>query len=66
MFWELHSQSYIYRLTEPPTLEPDVLERHKTYIVCAQLGASAGLLGACLLGLEQPLRSAASEAIYAH
>ena len=55
MFCELRSRSYVYRLTQPdilePALEPVQLERHKTYILRAELGSSAGLLGACLYGL---------------
>jgi len=34
------------------------LQRHKTYILPAQLGTQAGLLGACLLALragERPM-----------
>lgn len=49
MFKELHRRSYIYRLTQPDELEPSQLERHKTYIQRAKLGASSGLLGSCLL-----------------
>ena len=52
MFQELHSRSYIYRLTEPVDLNPSTLERRKTYIVRAQLGSGAGLLGSCLLPYE--------------
>jgi glucokinase len=54
MFRELRIRSYIYRLTEPSALEPEQLDKQKTYIMRAQLGTAAGLLGACLLGLEQP------------
>ena len=53
MFRELQVRSYVYRLTAPVILQPDHLERHKTYILGAQLGPSAGLLGACLLPLQQ-------------
>jgi glucokinase len=49
MLKELSRRSYIYRLTEPEEREPMVLQRHKTYILQAQLGTKAGLLGACLL-----------------
>ena len=52
MFRELRRRSYIYRLTEPSELYPTVLEHHKTYIMRAQLGANAGILGACLLPSE--------------
>lgn len=52
MFRELSSRSYIYRLTEPRQHAPDRMELNKTYILPAQLGATAGLLGACLLPLQ--------------
>lgn len=54
MFEDLRARSYIYRLTEPRVLEPDHLEPNKTYILRAQLSSTAGLLGACLLGLQPP------------
>lgn len=53
MFRELRERSYIYRLTEPSDLEPERLEEKKTYVLRAQLGPAAGLLGACLLGLQE-------------
>jgi glucokinase len=54
MFSELRRRSYIYRLTEPNVLYPQAqLERHKTYILRAELGGSTGLLGACLLARQQ-------------
>lgn len=49
MFDELRRRSYIYRLTEPENRYPETSERHKTYVLPAQLGTRAGLLGACLL-----------------
>jgi len=49
LFHELRSRSYVYRLTEPNDHNPEILEHHKTYILPAQLGSTAGLLGACLL-----------------
>ena len=52
MFPHLRSRSYVYRLTEPAVLAPGKLEAKKTYILPAELGSTAGLLGACLLGLE--------------
>jgi glucokinase len=52
MFRELERRSYIYRLTRPEVLEPTCLEVGKTHILRAELGPSAGLLGACLAGLE--------------
>jgi glucokinase len=54
MFRELEARSYIYRLTKPKVRKPDQLEARKTYILGAELGPEAGLLGACILGLEQP------------
>jgi glucokinase len=53
MFRELHVRSYVYRLTEPADQKPAAQERHKTYILRAQLGSGAGLLGACLLAYER-------------
>jgi len=53
MLRELRERSYVYRLTEPATLKPIELERHKTYILGAQLGPAAGLLGACLLPYQK-------------
>lgn len=52
MFREIRERSYVYKLTQPESLEPEELERHKSYILKAQLGSSAGLLGACLLPLQ--------------
>jgi glucokinase len=52
MFRELECRSYVYRLTKPQALEPACLEARKTYILKAELGPAAGLLGACVLGLE--------------
>ena len=52
MFSELERRSYVYRLTKPEVLEPARLEAGKTYILKAELGSSAGLLGACVAGLE--------------
>ncbi|HEX9198741.1 MAG TPA: ROK family protein [Acidobacteriaceae bacterium] len=49
MFAELPQRSYIYRLTQPDDIDPSSLEKNKTYILGAQLGPAAGLLGACLL-----------------
>ena len=61
MFHELQHRSYVYRLTKPGILEPDVLEARKTYILKAQLGSTAGLLGACILGLESALTTPMEE-----
>ena len=52
MFSELERRSYVYRLTKPEVLEPARLEAGKTHILKAELGPSAGLLGACVAGLE--------------
>ena len=52
MFQQLHTRSYVYRLTEPAVIAPEQLEAKKTYVLRAELGSAAGLLGACLLGLE--------------
>jgi glucokinase len=52
MFLELERRSYIYRLTKPEDLEPARLTAGKTYILRAELGHLAGLLGACVAGLE--------------
>ena len=61
MFRELESRSYVYRLTKPEVLEPETLEARKTYILKAQLGPTAGLLGACVLGLKSALSSPVEE-----
>jgi len=62
MFAELRRRSYLYRLTEPKNRYPDRLERHKTYIVPAELGSNSGLLGACLLATpRQTMKTAESE-----
>lgn len=66
MFHELEQRSYLYRLTKPEVLEPTHLEATKTYILKAELGSSAGLLGACLAGLEaSPASSAAGKELLA-
>ena len=61
MFRELEHRSYVYRLTKPKILEPSRLEARKTYILKAQLGATAGLLGACVLGLKSTLTNPVKE-----
>lgn len=53
MFRELPVRSYVYRLTAPEQQSPTLLERHKTYILRAELGSTAGLLGACLLPYQR-------------
>jgi len=52
MFRELERRSYVYRLTKPEVLEPARFEAGKTHILKAELGPSAGLLGACLAALK--------------
>jgi glucokinase len=49
MFRELHSRSYIYRLTEPSAEDRTAHRSGKTYVEKAELGTDAGFLGACLL-----------------
>jgi glucokinase len=53
MFDELRKRSYVYRLTAPDELAPQILTPQKTYILQAELGSGAGLLGACLLPLQK-------------
>lgn len=57
MFRELVRRSYVYRLTKPSVLKPARLEPRMTYILKAEMGSAAGLLGACVLGLEDPISS---------
>jgi glucokinase len=67
MFRVLQQRSYVYRLTEPEVLEPSKLEKNKTYILGAQLGSTAGLLGACLLPYQpKDLPSEAAEDSLVH
>jgi glucokinase len=47
-------------------LNPAHLERHKTYILCTELGSSAGLLGACLLPLQEKIAPRVSEDLLVH
>lgn len=49
LFEELRRRSYIYRLTAPVANAAGGFQRGKTYVVPAELGPDAGLLGACLL-----------------
>jgi glucokinase len=56
MFRVLRVRSYVYRLTAPEELEPEIFLPNKTYILRAQLGSNAGLLGACLLPLQELAR----------
>ena len=53
MLRELRRRSYVYRLTEPASHNPEMLEPRKTYVLGAQLGSAAGLLGACLLPFQE-------------
>jgi glucokinase len=67
MFGDLRKRSYVYRLTEPEVLEPARLEMNKTYVLKAQLGSSAGLLGACLLPYQRETKaSECAEDLLAH
>ena len=67
MFVDLRERSYIYRLTQPDVLEPSSLEKNKTYILGAQLGPAAGLLGACLLPYQKEIPTAGhTEELFAH
>ena len=61
MFRELEHRSYVYRLTKPDVLQPERLEARKTYILKAHLGPTAGLLGACVLGLKSTLSKPVEE-----
>jgi glucokinase len=49
MFQELLRRSYVYRLTAPDDSSAEVFKERKTHILLAELGSTAGLLGACLL-----------------
>jgi glucokinase len=54
LFKELRLRSYVYRLTAPDSSDPDEptgtkFQPGKTYVLTAELGPDAGLLGACLL-----------------
>jgi glucokinase len=67
MFHELTARSYVYRLTQPTIPQSAQFERHKTYILGAQLGPTAGLLGACLLALQpESHRPALQENVFVH
>src|SRR5258708_35675001 len=67
MFRVLRERSYVYRLTEPDVLEPLSFETNKTYVLGAQLGSSAGLLGACLLPYQREIKAAElAEDVLAH
>jgi glucokinase len=60
MFRALRKRSYVYRLTEPEVQEPLNLEVGKTYVLGAQLGSAAGLLGACLLSYQTNVQETGS------
>lgn len=64
MFHELSRRSYVYRLTQPNELDPEVLVRHKTYICGAHLGTKAGLLGACLLPFQEPSMATLAQDVF--
>ena len=52
LFEELISHSYVYRMTAPADGEAREFQPAKTYVMPAELGQLAGLLGACLLPLN--------------
>jgi glucokinase len=49
LFQELGHRSYVYRLTDPARSVADGGSPLKTYVMPAELGPEAGLLGACIL-----------------
>jgi glucokinase len=49
LFAELRHRSYVYRLTDPDRSVVDGGSPSKTYVMPAELGPEAGLLGACIL-----------------
>jgi len=49
LFQELRHRSYVYRLTDPDRSVADGGSPSKTYVMPAELGSEAGLLGACIL-----------------
>jgi glucokinase len=49
LFEELRHRSYVYRLTDPERSVADGGSPSKTYVMPAELGPEAGLLGACIL-----------------
>jgi glucokinase len=49
LFQELRHRSYVYRLTDPDRSVGDGGSPSKTYVMPAELGSEAGLLGACIL-----------------
>ena len=63
MFRELEHRSYVYRLTKPKAIESVTLEARKTYVMKAQLGPTAGLLGACVLGLKSAVSNRVEELV---
>jgi glucokinase len=55
MFRELLLRSYVYRLTaisDDPSTVAECYNPNRTQILRAELGSEAGLLGACLFGLQ--------------
>jgi glucokinase len=66
MFQELQARSYIYRLTAPSgkqAKECGVVAENKTQICRARLGSDAGLLGACLFGLQNRSQHAVEQKV---
>jgi glucokinase len=66
MFRDLCRLSYVYRLTTPDILNPARLVPKKTYILGAELGSNAGLLGACLLPFQEQPKTRFSENVFVH
>ncbi|WP_263359701.1 ROK family protein [Acidicapsa ligni] len=50
---ELRARSYVYRLTEPGSAVGSAFSFGGTQVLPAKLGTDAGLLGACLLGMNE-------------
>jgi glucokinase len=62
MFRELYKRCYVYRLTAPDDPNAVVFEKRKTQILRAELGSTAGLLGACVLPYHARSQSPRPEA----
>jgi glucokinase len=61
MFDELSSSSSLYRLTDPMHPPASISAKAKTHVLPAKLGASSGLLGACLLPFDIPHKSVSKQ-----
>ncbi len=62
LFEELHRRSYVYRLTVAGGPASRGIPGGGTRVVPAHLGPEAGLLGACILPLQQPKTSCRRDA----